>query len=109
MTTANGCTDTESIVITQDITVPTAAITNLIGTNELTCLTTAINVVASGTDHAWDGGTAGTNPEDRTFSAQGTYTVTVTTPNGCSDTRKHCHYSGYHCSDGGHCKPYRYK
>ncbi|MBK7030337.1 MAG: hypothetical protein IPH45_14555 [Bacteroidales bacterium] len=44
----NGCSDTESIVITQDITVPTAAIANPTGTNELTCLTTAINVVASG-------------------------------------------------------------
>ncbi|MBK7030332.1 MAG: hypothetical protein IPH45_14530 [Bacteroidales bacterium] len=87
VTTPNGCTDTESIVITQDITIPTAAIANLTGTNELTCLTTAINVVASGgTTYAWDGGTAGTNPEDRTFSAPGTYTVTVTTPNGCSDT-----------------------
>jgi hypothetical protein len=58
--------------ITKDITVPVAGITNVTGVTELNCTTTAINVTASGgTAYAWDGGTAGVNPEDRTFTEAG--------------------------------------
>jgi hypothetical protein len=85
VTGANGCTDTESIDITQDIVPPVAGITNNTGTTVLTCNTTAINVTATrGGSYSWDNG-LGT---DATVSltAEGTYTVTVTGANGCTDT-----------------------
>jgi hypothetical protein len=47
VTGANGCTDTESIDITQDIVPPVAGITNNTGTTVLTCNTTAIDVTAT--------------------------------------------------------------
>ncbi len=86
VTAANGCTDTESIVITQNIAAPSATITNNTGTTVLTCTTTAISVTATGgVSYAWDGG-ATPATADNTFNAPGTYTVTVTAANGCTDT-----------------------
>ena len=49
----NGCTDTESFVITQDIAAPTADIAA--ATSELTCNTTSITLDATGSDRAGDG------------------------------------------------------
>jgi hypothetical protein len=87
VTAPNACADTASITILQDTVSPIAGITNITGVTELSCTTTAINVTASGgTAYAWDGGTAGINPEERTFTEAGTYTVTVTAANGCTDT-----------------------
>jgi len=86
VTAANGCTDTESITITEDITPPTAGITNITGTTVLTCTTTSISVTATGGGtYAWDGG-ATPSTADNTFNSPGTYTVTVTAANGCIDT-----------------------
>ena len=86
VTNANGCSDTESITITADVTAPTAGITNDTGTTELTCTIQAISVRATGgTSYSWSGGTTPTTAEN-SFTAPGTYTVTVTNANGCSDT-----------------------
>ncbi len=88
MTAANGCTDTESIDITQDITPPTAGIINNTGTTVLTCAVTSITLTATGGGtYSWSDGTniVGT---DATLdvSIPGTYTVTVTAANGCTDS-----------------------
>ena len=84
VTSANGCTDTESIIITQDATPPVAAITPP-ATNVLNCTTTSISVTASGGGtYSWDNG-LGSNAT-ATITVAGTYTVTVTAANGCTDT-----------------------
>jgi hypothetical protein len=84
-TDANGCTATASITITQDITPPTAAITNNTATTLLNCTTTSISVTATGgVSYSWSGG-LGTNA-NATITAAGTYTVTVTGANGCTAT-----------------------
>ena len=85
VTSANGCTNTASITITQDITPPTAGITNNTGTTVLTCATTSINVTATGGGtYSWSGGLG--NAAAATITASGTYTVTVTSANGCTGT-----------------------
>jgi gliding motility-associated-like protein len=87
VTAANGCTDTEAQIITQDIVVPTAVI-NPPSTSVLTCTTTSISLTASGgTSYSWSNGTAvvGT-AATLAVTAPGTYTVTATAANGCADT-----------------------
>ena len=85
VTGSNGCTDTESITLTQDISTPTVSITNNDGTTVLTCSQTAISVTASGgSSYSWDN-SLGTNTSQSLTSA-GTYSVTVTGSNGCTDT-----------------------
>ena len=82
----NGCTSTSSIIITQDITPPMAAITNNTGTTELTCYTTSISVTATPTgafSYIWNGG-ASPNTVTNSFTAPGNYTITVTGYNGCT-------------------------
>jgi gliding motility-associated-like protein len=86
VTGANGCTDTEVITITQNNTAPTAAISN--GTTILDCNTTSIALTASGgQNYSWSNatGVVGTNAQLQVTTA-GTYIVTVTESNGCSDT-----------------------
>ena len=84
VTASNGCTDTESLAITQDISTPTAGITNNTGSTELTCNTTSISVTATGGGtYLWDDNST---TAARTLSSAATYTVTVTKPNGCKDT-----------------------
>nr|MDA3910791.1 hypothetical protein [Bacteroidales bacterium] len=79
-----GCTATESITITEDITPPTAGITNNTGTTVINCNTTQVDVTATGGGtYDWGGGvTTAAN----SFMASGTYTVTVTGANGCTAT-----------------------
>ncbi|MEP6646586.1 MAG: hypothetical protein ABJC12_05820, partial [Saprospiraceae bacterium] len=61
VTGSNGCTSTASVTITQDITPPTAGITNNTGSTVLTCTTTSISVTATGGGtYAWDGGSTPT-------------------------------------------------
>ncbi len=89
VTGANGCFDTDFVVITQDVTLPIPAITNNTGVTELTCSVTEISLTASGGDaYSWSDGTTvvGTDVADLLVSDPGTYTVTVTGANGCSDT-----------------------
>jgi gliding motility-associated-like protein len=87
-TAANGCTDTEQIVITQNISAPTATITNGATTTILDCNTTNITLTAGGgVSYSWSNGTAnlGTTAAVQVTTA-GTYTVTTTAANGCTDT-----------------------
>lgn len=85
ITTESGCTDSASITITEDVTSPTAVITNNTGTTELTSEVTEIEVVASGGDsYSWN---TGETTAQLTITEAGTYTVTVTqASNGCTDT-----------------------
>ncbi|MFM7006859.1 MAG: gliding motility-associated C-terminal domain-containing protein [Flavobacteriales bacterium] len=87
---ANGCLGTSNYTVTQNITAPTAVITNNTATTLLTCSQTSINVLASGANtYAWSNGTSvnGTNAA-LTISSPGTYTVTATGTNGCIDTEQ---------------------
>ena len=84
VTSAGGCTATAQEVITQDITVPTAGITNNTGATELTCNLTSISLTATGGDtYLWSNGDAVSNTA---ITIPGTYTVTVTGSNGCIAT-----------------------
>jgi gliding motility-associated-like protein len=84
VTGANGCTATESITITEDIAPPTAGITNNTGSTVIDCITTQIDVTATGGGtYDWGGGVA---TAANSFAAAGTYTVTVTGANGCTAT-----------------------
>lgn len=86
VSSTNGNTLTTSITITQDITPPTAGIVNNSGTTELNASIPAINVTATGgTSYLWNGGSS-LNTATNGFSAPDTYTVTVTSANGCTDT-----------------------
>ena len=83
VTSANGCTDTESIEITVDQTDPTAGINNP-ATTVLTCTITTISLTATGGgNYSWSTGATGATIDVITA---GTYTVTVTSANGCTDT-----------------------
>ncbi len=87
VTAANGCFDTASIVITQDVDV-TPGITNNTGVTELTCSVPQISLTATGGDsYSWsDGINVVSNVADLIVTDPGTYTVTVTGANGCFDT-----------------------
>lgn len=85
VTTIDGCTNTESIVITENKPAPTAVITNNTGSTALTCIISSITVTASGgVSYSWDNGLG--NNAVATITSGGTYTVTVTSANSCTDT-----------------------
>ena len=85
VTGSNGCTETKSVTITSDDSRPAAVITTNTGTKELTCATSSIILTASGgTSYSWDNGLG--NNANITVTSAGTYTVTVASANGCSDT-----------------------
>ena len=86
VTAANGCTATSQVVITQDITPPTAGITNNTGSTEITCLQTSISLTATGGGTYLWSDTGSTTTADLTVTSAGTYTVTVTAANGCTAT-----------------------
>ena len=82
---AGSCTDAASITITEDKTPPSAGITNNTGTTILTCTTPSISLTATdGVSYAWNN-SLGSNA-NVTVTAPGTYTVTVTGANGCTNT-----------------------
>jgi hypothetical protein len=82
VTGSNGCTTTASATVVDLPAVPMAGITNNTGTNTLTCATTSISLTATGGGtYLWSGGLTTAN---RTITAAGTYTVTVTGTNGCT-------------------------
>jgi gliding motility-associated-like protein len=85
-TGANGCTASTSVTITEDVTLPTVAITEPV-TTELTCDVTSIELTATGTgvSYAWTGTATGTGAS-LSVTAPGTYTVTATGANGCTET-----------------------
>ncbi len=91
---ANGCTQTASVVVTQDIAPPTA---NANATDQLTCTTTSVSLDGTGSstgmDFSYQWSTTGTgiiiNPDTLapTVNAPGTYLLTVTNiANGCTAT-----------------------
>ena len=85
VTDANGCSNTASITIDEDVTAPAVSINNNTGTTLLTCTTTSINVEATGDDatYLWsNGATTATNA----ITTGGTYTVTASADNGCTST-----------------------
>ncbi|MBK9735558.1 MAG: hypothetical protein IPO92_11525 [Saprospiraceae bacterium] len=79
VTDSNGCTDTESKVVTIN-TPPTASISGTLSfcTGSNTTLT-----ASGGTTYAWSNSV---NTAINAVNAAGTYTVTVTDANGCTDT-----------------------
>ncbi|MEN9972231.1 MAG: hypothetical protein RIS20_578 [Bacteroidota bacterium] len=87
VTSASGCVATASKTITQNTTVPSAAITAPT-TSILTCTTTSINLTATGGgSYSWSNGTGiiGTGATVA-ITSPGTYNVTVTGSNGCTST-----------------------
>ncbi|SEM31115.1 hypothetical protein SAMN04488505_10421 [Chitinophaga rupis] len=84
-TASNGCTQKDSITVTQDNAKPNLTVTQ---PPVLTCSTTSVNLTAASTTTGatitWTGFAAGQNPVSVT--AAGTYTATATTANGCSTT-----------------------
>ncbi|WP_053990181.1 T9SS type A sorting domain-containing protein [Mangrovimonas sp. TPBH4] len=90
----NGCSDTDSVTVTQDVESPMAEAGSDM---ELTCTTTSVTLDGSGSSdnpsaslsYEWkdsSDATIGTS-EDVTVSSPGTYSLTVTdSDNGCSDT-----------------------
>ena len=81
----NGCTNTASITITENKTVPISGINNNTGTSELTCNLTQISLTATGGDsYAWSGGLG--SSANATIISPGTYTVTAIGTNGCTST-----------------------
>lgn len=84
----NGCASTTSITITQDISVPVAAITTTPSTQVLTCSTPAITLNGSGGNtYSWsNGSTTISTTSTTTITTPGTYTLAATGLNGCIDT-----------------------
>jgi uncharacterized repeat protein (TIGR01451 family) len=86
VTGANGCEDTDEIVITQDIAAPAVAIGASV--TELTCAVPTATLTANVTGgtgpftYAWS---TGESSESIVVDASGTYSVTVTGANGCED------------------------
>jgi gliding motility-associated-like protein len=85
VTASNGCTNTTSITITENNTAPVASITNTTGNTVLSCGISFIAVSATGGGtYSWSGGLG--SSANATITQPGTYVVTVTSSNGCSDT-----------------------
>jgi len=83
----NGCTSTASTSVTGNTTAPNAS---AIG-GTLTCNGTSVQLDGSsntnGSTFSWSGpGGFNSSLEDPTVTNAGTYTLTVTAPNGCTDT-----------------------
>lgn len=83
VTDSNGCSDSETIAVSVNAVYPTAVISA--PTTVLTCTTPSIVLTASGgVSYTWGGGTpSGANT---TVYLAGTYVVTVTAANACTDT-----------------------
>ncbi len=82
ITNANGCSNTSSVTVTEDKTIPTA---NATSTNSvLTCKNPSATLTATGGGtYNWSNNTTGSSIS---VVAAGTYTVTVTGTNGCTAT-----------------------
>ncbi|GAB3999245.1 hypothetical protein GCM10028807_48930 [Spirosoma daeguense] len=80
VTSGNGCTAVASASVSQDSNLPTASISPSSAT--LTCTNPSVTLTASGgVSYRWDDNS--TNPI-RSVSTSGTYSVTVTSGNGCT-------------------------
>ncbi|GAA4453588.1 hypothetical protein GCM10023189_18870 [Nibrella saemangeumensis] len=79
VTSANGCTAETSVTVSEDITAPQPLINP--SSYTLSCATPSVSLTASGgVSYRWENGSS--NPV-RTVSKAGTYSVTVTSANGC--------------------------
>jgi gliding motility-associated-like protein len=84
----NGCASTTSMTITQDISVPVAAITTSPNTQVLTCSTPSITLNGTGGNtYSWSNGSSTISTTSSTIiTTPGTYTLAATGLNGCIDT-----------------------
>ncbi len=85
VTSTNGCTDAETVTVTQDITAPGAAAQG----NTISCTNPQVQITATtttGISYAWSGPSFTSTLPDPTVGTDGTYTVTVTGANGCVST-----------------------
>ncbi|GAB3707639.1 hypothetical protein GCM10027592_41970 [Spirosoma flavus] len=83
LTAANGCTATAQAQVVQDNSVPLARILSPASTT-LSCTTTSISLTATGGGtYRWDDNSTSAV---RSVTASGTYSVTVTSANGCTVT-----------------------
>ncbi|MBK9564548.1 MAG: hypothetical protein IPO37_04995 [Saprospiraceae bacterium] len=81
VTSSNGCITSASTTVTQNITPPSITATN---DGPLTCSISSVTLTATGGGtYAWSGGGTGAT---KVVTAPGTYTVTVTSANGCTAT-----------------------
>lgn len=81
-TAVNGCSQSASITIAQDIALPTLTVTNNTGATQLTCLLPAISLTAASNGSIqWDHDLG--NAATVTVQEAGTYQVTATGNNGC--------------------------
>lgn len=87
VTANNGCTASASITIRDENDPPTVSINSTNNSYELNCTTSQINVTASGNgiSYVWSGG-SNTSGYTNSFVSPGTYTVTSTGFNGCTNT-----------------------
>ena len=86
-TMTNGCTSEVSVEVSQDISLPDVGAQG----DTLTCAITSLTIdgisVTPGASYSWTGPNGFTSTdEDPTVNADGIYTLTVTGPNGCTDT-----------------------
>ena len=89
VTASNGCSSSDAITITQDNSVPTAGITNNTGSTVLNNTNPSISLTATGgTTYSWSNGTSVVSSvANLLVTSAGTYTVRVTSANGCYDTK----------------------
>jgi hypothetical protein len=86
-TAVNGCTDTEVLTITKDISVPTAGITNNTGVTQIDYTNPSISLTATGgASYSWSDGVTTTLGANLLVNDAGTYMLTATSVNGCTDT-----------------------
>ncbi|GAB3690455.1 hypothetical protein GCM10027592_07730 [Spirosoma flavus] len=82
LTAPNGCTATTSRVVDQNAASPSLSVTPSSAT--LTCTTTSVNLSATGSGtYQWN---TGATTSAISVTEGGTYSVTLTTSNGCSST-----------------------
>ncbi|OIN59374.1 hypothetical protein BLX24_10375 [Arsenicibacter rosenii] len=82
LTAANGCTNTASLTVSADQGAPTVSISPSALT--LTCASPTASLSVNGTGNIrWDNATTDIT---RTVSTSGTYSVTLTAANGCTNT-----------------------
>lgn len=85
-TAANGCTGAVTVTVLQDIVAPDASATG----NTIDCNNPQVGISASSTvglSFAWTGPNSfSSNLQNPTVDTDGTYTVVVTGPNGCTNT-----------------------
>ncbi|MFN8296433.1 MAG: hypothetical protein U0T69_09575 [Chitinophagales bacterium] len=98
--TANGCTATDAVTVSQNITPPTA---NAGPNITLTCTNPSLQIMLGNT-YSWSppAGLSVNNIAQPTANAPGTYTLTVTnTANGCTATSSVTVSQYYHDANAG--------